>query len=227
MTADSLSFLRQSLGHAGERTLRQLADSCVSTEFAPGQLLFVEGESARGVYFVSTGRVRIFTTPATVGGREQVVRIAVPGDSFNEVPILTSQSNTTSAKGEVEGRVLLVPARRWLEAMNTDPLLSTAVARRLAERLVLMTALVGDLAFASVTSRLARAILALAGDGDRLTGCSHQALAEHVGSTREVVSRSVRLLQQSGVIRTSRMEIRIVNRGILLTAARGEAAFEA
>ena len=52
--------------------------------FAPGELLFAEGEPCAGLFVVISGRVRIFKTSPS--GREQVLTIEGPGGSIAELP---------------------------------------------------------------------------------------------------------------------------------------------
>ena len=53
--------------------------------FAPGELLFAEGEPCAGLFVVISGRVRIFKTSPS--GREQVLTIEGPGGSIAELPV--------------------------------------------------------------------------------------------------------------------------------------------
>ena len=66
--------------------LRFLADRAVPRQFAPGEMLFAEGDACAGLYVVERGNVRIFKTSAS--GREQVLSIDGPGSSVAEVPVL-------------------------------------------------------------------------------------------------------------------------------------------
>ena len=50
-----------------------------------GKLILLEGEPAEALYFVVSGAVKCFKT--SVEGKEQILTIVLPGDSFNVVSV--------------------------------------------------------------------------------------------------------------------------------------------
>jgi CRP/FNR family cyclic AMP-dependent transcriptional regulator len=60
-----------------------------------GELLLAEGGVADALYFVAEGVVKVFKTSAD--GKEQILRIIRPGESFNDVPVLNGGVSLTSA----------------------------------------------------------------------------------------------------------------------------------
>ncbi len=63
--------------------------------FAPGDLLFVEGDRSHNVYVCLEGRVRVFLTMPS--GRELLVGIKMPGDEFGELSALDGRPRSASA----------------------------------------------------------------------------------------------------------------------------------
>src|SRR5687768_1042185 len=78
-----------------EADLARLAALAVEQPLETGQVLFLEGEPCRGMYLVYSGRVRVYK--ASPEGREQVLTVARPGDSFAEVPVFDGGPNPASA----------------------------------------------------------------------------------------------------------------------------------
>jgi hypothetical protein len=70
-----------------------------------GEILLFEGEPAEMLYFVAAGVVKVFKTSAD--GKEQILYIVRPGESFNDVPVYGGGVNLTSA--EAMGAVVLNP----------------------------------------------------------------------------------------------------------------------
>src|SRR4030043_449831 len=83
------SSLKPSELETVRRHLRELA-------FQRGDTIFMEGDECEGLYLVRSGLVRIFKT--SVEGREQVLFMARPGDSFNDVPVFDGGLNPASAE---------------------------------------------------------------------------------------------------------------------------------
>ncbi|MGA3259537.1 MAG: cyclic nucleotide-binding domain-containing protein, partial [Bryobacteraceae bacterium] len=65
--------------------LQFLAERAVPRQFAPGEIVFGEGEPCAGLYIVERGNIRIFKSSS--GGREQVLSIDGPDSSVAEVPV--------------------------------------------------------------------------------------------------------------------------------------------
>src|SRR4030042_2499897 len=61
-----------------------------------GETLAFEGEPSDVLFFVSAGLVKAFKTSAD--GKEQIFRIVRPGESFNDVPVLSGGVNLVSAE---------------------------------------------------------------------------------------------------------------------------------
>jgi CRP/FNR family transcriptional regulator len=96
------------------------------------------------------------------------------------------------------------------------PQVALNVIKVMANRLRHLVSLVEDLSFRRVIGRVARILLENAGDGaaprPRLTQRDMAAMA---GTAREVVSRSLKTLEEDGVIRVGRHRIIITNRDVL------------
>jgi len=75
-----------------------------------GEMVLVEGEPADILYFVASGAVKVFKTSAE--GKEQILNIVRPGESFNDVPIFDGGPNPAGA--EAMGAVVLYSIRRIL-----------------------------------------------------------------------------------------------------------------
>src|SRR5215469_1372265 len=60
-----------------------------------GELLLLEGEPGEWLYYLQSGRVKVFNTSAD--GKVQVLRIFQAGETFNEVPIFDGGPNPASA----------------------------------------------------------------------------------------------------------------------------------
>ena len=72
-----------------------IADLGRRRSYAPGDLLFVEGDHSHDVYVCLEGRVRIFLTMPS--GRELLVGIKLPGDEFGELSALDGRPRSASA----------------------------------------------------------------------------------------------------------------------------------
>lgn len=70
----------------GEKGMKRLERETGEHSYSKGEAFLLEGEPCPGLYLVASGLVRGFKT--SLEGREQVLFLAGPGDSFNDVPVL-------------------------------------------------------------------------------------------------------------------------------------------
>ncbi len=179
-----------------------------------GEMLLLEGEKAGALYLVASGAVKVFKTSAE--GKEQILNIIRPGESFNEVPVFNGGLNPASAQAMAP--VLLYGIRKTdLEViLRKYQQVALNVIKVMANRLRHLVSLVEDLSFRHVIGRVAKILLDYAGDGaapsPRLTQRDMAAMA---GTAREIVSRSLKALEEDGIISVDRHRIVITNKDAL------------
>jgi CRP-like cAMP-binding protein len=178
------------------------------------EMVLLEGESAANLYFVASGVVKVFKTSAE--GKEQILSIVRPGESFNDVPIFDGGLNPASARAM--GPVLLYGVKKNdMEAILRDhPQVALNVIKVLARRVRHLVSLVEDLSFKRVVDRVAKILFEHIGDemgrGPRLT---QQEMAAMAGTAREVVGRSLKALEEGGLIKLDRHRIIIKDKEAL------------
>ncbi len=195
---------------AGTDEIAQITREARELSFARGEVLYLEGEPCRGLYIVKSGQVRIFKSSPQ--GREQVLLIARPGDSFNDVPVFDGGPNPASASALEATTVFLIPIESVLSLLDDCPS-ARGILKLFAARLRHLTAMVEDLSFRSVVGRLAKLLLELAVVEDgrapvrRLT---QDEMAAMVGSVRDVIGRALRYLEKTGAVKIEGQRIMVV-----------------
>lgn len=179
-----------------------------------GEVIAFEAEPAEALFFVVSGVVKVFKTSAE--GKEQILNLVRPGESFNDVSIFDSEPNPASA--EAMGPVVLYGIRKNdLKIILRDyPQVSLSIIEVLADRVRQLVSLVEDLSFKHVIGRVAKILLEHASDGSgpnpRLT---QQEMAAMAGTAREVVARSLKALEEEGVVRLERHRVVITDKEAL------------
>jgi len=178
------------------------------------EMVLLEGESPENLYFVASGVVKVFKTSAE--GKEQILSIVRPGESFNDVPIFDGGPNPVSA--QAMGTVLLYGIKKNdMEAiLRNHPQIALNVIKVLARRVRHLVSLVEDLSFKHVIGRVAKILFEHIGGeigrGPRLT---QQEMAAMAGTAREVVGRSLKALEEEGAIKLDRQRIIITDKEAL------------
>jgi CRP/FNR family transcriptional regulator len=180
--------------------------------YAARELVMVEGEPSRGFYLVRSGRVRIFRTGTD--GREQILRLASSGDTFGEVPVFDGGPNPATVEALDHSEVVLVPIEAVRRLVARNPEVASALLLHFARRIRSFTDLVEQISLQTVQNRIARYLYLLAREEGIRTpeglvvprAITQQDLAALVGSVREVVSRTLKVMEEDRVIEIRRRE---------------------
>lgn len=210
MAQDAIGFLKSIPYFAGlsPQALTDLAARASQRTYARREIIVLEGEPGRAVYFVVSGQVRVFKLSPE--GREQVLDRLGPGGVLNLVPAFDGGPNPASAEAVNVATLYAIPVEDLQVAVRRNPALAEAFLADLAARLRRLAELVADLSFRTVRARLARFLLRQAQErGRRLTQAE---MAAELGTVRDVIGRTLVDFQNEGLIRMDRHRIVIVNR---------------
>ncbi len=177
-------------------------------------MICLEDEIAKALYFIAFGVVKVFKTSSD--GKEQILTIARPGESFCDVPMFNGGLNPAGA--QAMGPVLLYGiGKNDLDViLRSYPQVALNIIKVMAKRMRHLLSLVEDLSFRHVIGRVARILLEYAGDGTTPgTRLTQRDMAAMAGTAREVVSRSLKTLEEEGVITMERHRIVITNKDAL------------
>ncbi|MFN3333499.1 MAG: Crp/Fnr family transcriptional regulator [Caldilinea sp.] len=193
-------------------TVHRLASLATWHEYAPGAIIFLEGDVNTGLYSVHTGWVKV--VKFSPDGREQVLRYIGAGELFNEIGVFLARPNPATAIA-LEQSVLWQLHRSLLQPLLTArPDLLLHVMANMADRITYLAGMVADLSLHTVEVRLARLLLDEATDGAlaRHAWLTQAELAARLGTVPDVLSRALRTLADAGLIRVERKQITILDR---------------
>ncbi len=198
-------------GSVSPAEIDALAGRAIDKRFAPGQVLFQEGEECAGLYLLGRGSGKIFKISSA--GREVMLAIESAPSSVAEVPMFDGgpYPATVSAVDEVEAFLITKPDFQAVCRQHPDvPLKVLAVV---GARLRTLVRVVESVTFGSVRQRLARALLEFGLHADTFPlPVTHEELAFRLGTVREVVSRNLSRFQAEGLIEIRKREIRLLDR---------------
>jgi CRP/FNR family transcriptional regulator, cyclic AMP receptor protein len=189
------------------------------TRVQKGEHFLTEGQSSDYLYFIVSGLVKVYKTSS--GGKEQVLHIAPPGDSLNDVSLF--DGGPTAA-----GMVALTPTILYairkddiLKFLQKKPPMMMNVIKSLAQRIRRDSNLVEDISSTQVLQRLAKLFVGQYGGEEKTVGLTltQKHIAGLVGSSREMVNRSLKVLEENGGIRLSRRRIIVLDKEVLCRIA--------
>ena len=166
--------------------------------FVAGAYLAREGEPAASMFIVERGLVRV--THTSPHGREFVLRLLGPGDTFGEIGVLDAAGvRAASAVAIQPTSCVMISKDDILTAVRSTPELGLRMLALVVAYVRQQDQDLSDFAFLDVTGRIARKLLDLAGrHGESVTGgvrigvrLPQAELAAMVGASRENVNRSL------------------------------------
>jgi CRP/FNR family transcriptional regulator, cyclic AMP receptor protein len=193
-----------------EATRRRIAEHVAERVVEPGQCVFTQDEPGDRMYVLAEGAVKLFVSSRD-GGLVELVRHRPPA-TFGEVALLDGGPRTASAEAVERSTLLVVTRPELLRLLRTEDQVAEALLRILGTIVRRTTRQVTDLVFLDLRGRVARQLLALAGDGNAWTSVTQAELASMVSGARQTVNQALRSLESGGYIRASGRSFEILDR---------------
>ena len=204
---DKPAVLRRSVlfGELPLKDLKELSVLAHERKLAKGEMLFLAGEKAAGLYVIASGVIRAFRVNSQ--GREQTIHTEREGATLADVPVFDDGTYPATAVAEEPSSVLFLDKKDVRQFMLRHPALALTALKLMAKRLRSHADLVDSLALQQVGQRLARVLLLESRSRGVRTSAgvqldltlSNGELARRVGSVREVVSRTLARLERDGL----------------------------
>ena len=209
--ADALS--RSHFRDLPEDVTAALLDGATRFRAPAGSIVREVGEPGPYLELLVDGFLRVLVLAPD--GRSLTVRYLRSGELSGVVSLFTPDySLAATVQALVDSDLIHFNAEVVIGVAERDLRVAHTMIAELSERVVNFVSEIPGSAFSTVRQRVARHLLDLASEqrqGDRLIApVSQQALADAVGSVREVVVRVLHDLRSEGVIRTSREGIEIL-----------------
>lgn len=202
------------LDEAAAATLRS---SMTLVKLRKGQSLFKEGDDGDHLFIVSSGKVKLGTK--SPDGRENLLMILGPGDMFGDLSLFDSGPRTATATAVTETKLLSLGQDKVIPWVKEHPEVSLHLLARLASRLRRTNEVVGDLVFADVPGRVAKALIDLGVKfGEKREeglfvnhDLTQEELAQLVGASRETVNKALADFAQRGWLRLEARSVMILD----------------
>lgn len=187
-----------------------------------GKLFYMPEETGEVLFLLKKGRVQLYRLATS--GKKIVVATLGPGAVFGEMSLVGQGMHNTFAEA-LDDCLLCVMSRADVERLFRE---KPAVAFRFVEamglRLTELETRLEDIAFKSISTRLAALLLQLdleQGGGRVVGGYTHQELSEMLGTYRETVTQTLNDLKAIGVVEIGRKKVLLADMTRLRALAEG------
>ncbi|HVK37933.1 MAG TPA: Crp/Fnr family transcriptional regulator [Candidatus Kapabacteria bacterium] len=115
------------------REIESITATKVTRTISRGDTLFYDGDTPAGIYCVSQGTLKIYK--GSRDGREQIVRLARPGDIVGYRAILSGGGHNNSATALDDVSVCYIPRAVFFSLIQDNPQMATKVLSLLSAEL--------------------------------------------------------------------------------------------
>lgn len=189
-----------------DEKLNDIGAHKVTNLYKKGQTLFVEGNPPYGLYCISSGNVKV--SKVGPSGKENIVRLAGPGDVLGHRSIFTDQYYSATATALEDTRVCFLDKKYIIEKVENEPSVSKNIMFRLGRDLGASETKIASLSQKSVFERTAELLLLLASshqevvsEGKKITlKLTREEMASYLGTSSETLIRCLSELKSEDVI---------------------------
>ncbi|RME99297.1 MAG: Crp/Fnr family transcriptional regulator, partial [Bacteroidetes bacterium] len=211
-----------SLTVAEQELLVQQADSLI---FKKGKLIFYDGGVPTGVFWLKSGRAKIFKTGPY--DRDQIFYIYKTGDLLGYHALLCQENYEDSCEALEDCEVLFINQHKFEELLSRIPRLKNLIIQNMAHEFGVMVNMITVMAQKTLRSRLALFLLILEKryrekvqpTAEGAINISREDLANIVGTTRESLARLLKEFRTDQLITIDKRKIRLANYPQLLKLA--------
>jgi CRP-like cAMP-binding protein len=189
-----------------EEELAKISELLYSKSFKRNNIIVLEEEFGDTLFILQSGSVKI--TRVSDEGREVILAILSEGDFFGEMSIFDGESRSANVIALEDSEVLMLKRSDFLDMLEKFPKIAIALLGELASRLRKSDQQIEGLSLSDAENRIAMTLLRLAEDmGTIQLGQVvipnlpyQQNIANMAGTSRETVSRMLKLLERKGFI---------------------------
>ena len=193
--------------------LARLAQVTRERSYPKGSVILFENDPGDALYVVARGLVKVVLIGED--GREVILSVLEDGDFFGEMALIDDEPRSAHVIAMEESDLLVLRREDFFSIVMQAPATALGLLREMCIPLRRADEKIGNLVLLDVNGRVARLLLDQANDagGDRIARrLTHHTIAQMIGSSRETVSRTMRDLQERGLIEVSRKDIVLKNR---------------
>ncbi|MEG0806012.1 MAG: Crp/Fnr family transcriptional regulator [Lachnospiraceae bacterium] len=195
------------------KTKKEMIEQSRIQSFSKDEILHAGREDCSGLFLLHSGRIRAYIV--TEEGKEITLFRLVEGEVcvFSASCMLKNISFDVWISAETEVVTAILPSLLYDKINSENPLIANFTNEIVNSRMSDVMWILEKVLFMRFDKRLAEFLYEQAAlEGSDVLHITHEQIARHLGSAREVVSRMLKYLAQEGLIHVTRGSIQLLNR---------------
>lgn len=190
---------------------KQVEDLQVPELIARNQTVFSEGQFPKGVYYIASGKVKIYAVGNE--GKQQIIHLARTGELIGFRAVFSEETYKVSAVTLEDSKIGFIESQVFMRVIDENKSVRNAVIRELAKELGERAMYVTQLAQKTVRERLANTLLNLSEIYiDEPINLTREDLANFVGTATETLIRLLKEFREEGLIEVQTRKLIILDR---------------
>lgn len=190
--------------------------------YRQGTHLFMQGDPLSNVYFILSGKIKIYRTD--VQGKEQIINVLGENSMFPHQGFFRNDNYPAHAEVLEEASLVYIPIQLFEQFLITNPEVSVKVFGVLGDMIVDLQNRLEEQILNNTYEQIVLLLLRLsASHGEEVDETQHRIttqftnkdLANMIGSSRETVSRTLTQLKKNKLIVSDKNGYLVVNRDAL------------
>jgi CRP/FNR family cyclic AMP-dependent transcriptional regulator len=175
------------------------------------------GERADALYIILAGRAKVVIDDGD--GREVTLTFIGPNEFFGEMALIDDKPRSASVEAVETCEILYISKAAFMSCLKDNFEVAMLVLRGVIGRLREADRKIASLALMDVHGRVARLLMELARemDGVWVVDTGSEEMARMVGASREMVSRVLKEMRDSGLIRRDKRKIIVLDQDSMST----------
>ena len=186
--------------------LNIISDKMVSRTYEKGQMILLEESQGETFFIIISGAVKV--TRLSDDGREVILAMLGESDFFGEMSLLDGEGRSANIVANEDAEVLTLSRSDFLDCLERYPKIAIALLEELAIRLRKSDQHIESLSLSDSEHRIAITLIRFAQElgtikqGDvRIKNLPFQQdIANMAGTSRETVSRTLKLLEEKNLV---------------------------
>ena len=197
--------------------LNRIASKMVSRDYEKGQIILLEETTGETFFIITSGTVKV--TRLSDDGREVILALLGENDFFGEMSLLDGEGRSANIVANEDAEVMTLSRRDFLEYLETYPKIAIALLEELAVRIRKSDQQIKSLSLSDSEQRIGITLIRLAEEGGTIKRGDvtvqnlpyQQDIANMAGTSRETVSRTLKLLEDKKLVKRNGSDITIFN----------------
>ena len=197
--------------------LNKIADKMVPRKYEKGKMILLEESHGETFFIITSGVVKV--TRLSDDGREVILAMLGESDFFGEMSLLDGEGRSANIVTNETAKMLTLSRSDFLDCLESYPKIAIALLEELAMRLRKSDQQIESLSLSDSEQRIGITLIRLAEESGTIKQGHvtvpnlpyQQDIANMAGTSRETVSRTLKLLEEKSMVKRENRDLIIYN----------------